>query len=313
MENKNTSIAPTQEKQVAITEKVRQQIEDLQNKGQIAIPKNYSPENALKMAWLGLQEVKDRNNNLAIRVCKPDSIHQALFNMVIQGLSPAKKQCYFIVYGDQLTLMRSYLGAIAVTKRLEGVKDVKGYALYDGDVFETEYDINTASIKVVKYQPAFDNIDIKAVKGAFAIVLGEDGPIHTEIMTLAQIKAAWNQGATKGGSGAHNNFTDQMAIKTVVNRACKKYWNTSDDSDLLIGAINDTPDKDDVENDTRTVVESTTYEVQEEMAAEEKVIIDVESKPTASEPAKATKRTTKSQTVENPIDPNDEIFEGAPF
>jgi recombination protein RecT len=292
------AVKPVAEK-VAVTEKVRQQIEDLQSKGQIAIPKNYSPENALKMAWLGLQEVKDRNNKLAIQVCKPDSIHQALFNMVIQGLSPAKKQCYFIVYGDQLTLMRSYLGAIAVTKRLEGVKDVKGYALYEGDVFETEYDINTASIKVVKYEPAFDNIDIKAVKGAFAVVLGEDGPIHTEIMTMAQIKSAWNQGATKGSSPAHNNFTDQMAIKTVVNRACKKYWNTSDDSDLLIGAINEGRNEDErPEYDAKDVLQEAAYEVQQEDEQTERVIIDAD---------------IHQEPEQIRIDADDEIFEGAPF
>lgn len=291
-------VRPAAEK-VAVTEKVRQQIEDLQSKGQIAIPKNYSPENALKMAWLGLQEVKDRAGKLAIQVCKPDSIHQALFNMVIQGLSPAKKQCYFIAYGDQLTLMRSYLGAIAVTKRLEGVKDVKGYALYEGDVFETEYDIATASIKVVKYQPAFDNIDIKAVKGAFAVVLGENGPIHTEIMTMAQIKSSWNQGATKGSSPAHNNFTDQMAIKSVINRACKKYWNTSDDSDLLIGAINEGRNEDErPEYDAKDVLQETSYEVQQEDEQTERVIIDAD---------------IHQEPEQIRIASDDEIFEGAPF
>lgn len=50
---------------------------------------------------------------------------------------------------------------------------------------------------------------------------------------MSQIKAAWRQGPTKGESPAHKNFPDQMAIKTVINRALKIDINSSDDSALL--------------------------------------------------------------------------------
>ena len=50
---------------------------------------------------------------------------------------------------------------------------------------------------------------------------------------MDQIRKAWNQGAMKGNSPAHKNFPDQMAMKTVINRACKMYANTSDDSDVF--------------------------------------------------------------------------------
>lgn len=40
--------------------------------------------------------------------------------------------------------------------------------------------------------------------------------------------------------GAHKNFTEEMAKKSVINRACKMYANTSDDSDVLIEAFNNT-------------------------------------------------------------------------
>lgn len=57
-------------------------------------------------------------------------------------------------------------------------------------------------------------------------------------MDMLQIKNAWNQGTMKGNSPAHKNFPDQMAIKTVINRACKKYANTTDDSDKIVELIN---------------------------------------------------------------------------
>jgi recombination protein RecT len=154
------------------------------------------------------------------------------------------------------------MGTVAVTKRLNGVKDIKAYCIFDGDEFETEYNVNTAILKITKFNPKFENIDINKIKGAFAVILGEDGPIHTEIMNMNQIRNAWNQGYAKGGSGAHKNFTEEMAKKTVINRACKMFANTSDDSDILIGAFNNS-DKADFEE--KQIVNDVEYEVKEEL------------------------------------------------
>jgi len=288
--------------QVAISEKVRQQIADLTKKNQIALPSNYSPENALKSAWLLLQETQTRDKQPVLKACTPVSIQNALFDMVIQGLSPAKKQCYFIPYGNQLQLSRSYMGTIAVTKRLSGIKDVKAHVIYDGDTFETEYDNATATVKIKKYSPSFDAIDIKKIVGAFAVVLGEEGPIHTEIMTMAQIKAAWAQGTaySSGKSSAHNNFTEEMSKKSVINRACKSYWNTSDDSDLLIEAINNGTDaEDEPKYDAKDMISEAEFEVQEEVKATEKIIVDAKVK---SEPVQQVM-----------IEEDEDMFEGTPF
>lgn len=284
--------------QVAISEKVRQQIADLTKKNQIALPSNYSPENALKSAWLVLQETQTRDKKPVLQACTQASIQNTLFDMVIQGLSPAKKQCYFIPYGNQLQLSRSYLGTVAATKRLKGIKDVKAHVIYDGDTFETEYDIATATVRIKEFKPSFGTIDIKKIIGAFAVIIGENGPIHTEIMTIAQIKSAWNQGAAKGNSGAHNNFAEEMAKKSVINRACKTYWNTSDDSDLLIEAINNTTDsEDEPKYDSKNMIADAEYEVQQEEESTPKVIVEAQVK---SEPVQ--------QTIED-----EDIFKGTPF
>ena len=305
MAAQNTKAPATQQttqqvQQVAITEKVRQQIADLEAKKQIALPPNYSPENALKSAWLILQETVTTDKKPVLQNCTPVSIQNALFSMVIQGLSPSKKQCYFIPYGNQLQLSRSYLGTIAVTKRLSGIKDVKAHVIYEGDTFETEYDIKTASVVVKEFKPNFSTIDITKIVGVFAVILGEDGPVHTEIMTMAQVRNAWNQGQMKGNSGAHKNFSEEMAKKSVINRACKAYWNTSDDSDLLIEAINNTTDaEDEPKYDSKNVIADAQFEVQEEEKTTQRVIVDA-----------------KAQVVEEPEDEyieDESIFEGAPF
>src|SRR5699024_11332254 len=66
-----------------------------------------------------------RNHRPALEVCSHDSIVKSLLDMTLQGLSPAKDQCYFIVYGNELQMQRSYFGTVAAVKRLDGVKKVR--------------------------------------------------------------------------------------------------------------------------------------------------------------------------------------------
>lgn len=50
-------------------------------------------------------------------------------------------------------------------------------------------------------------------------------------MNIKQIKQSWSQGFgyKENGNGTHQKFTDQMAKKTVVNRALKQIINTHGD------------------------------------------------------------------------------------
>lgn len=54
---------------------------------------------------------------------------------------------------------------------------------------------------------------------------------HLEVMNIKQIKQSWSQGFgyKENGNGTHQKFTDQMAKKTVVNRALKQIINTHGD------------------------------------------------------------------------------------
>lgn len=239
MSNKNQMMI--QEK--TITDNVLNRINSMQSEGSLQIPDNYSPENALKSAYLKLLETKtgkEGGYKPVLQACTQESIVNSLLEMVVQGLNPMKNQGYFIPYGNKLTFTRSYLGTIAITKRLPGVKDVKGYAVYKDDEFETEFDLISGSLKVKKYTPNVKNRNPKDLIGAFALIIGDEDILHMEYMDMDQIKAAWRMGAMKGNSGAHKDFPDQMAIRTVINRACKMYANTSDDSDIFANLLNKT-------------------------------------------------------------------------
>lgn len=203
-----------------ISDNVLARVTELEQAGELVLPTGYTAGNALKMAWLNLQNVRDRNNRPALEVCKQASICNALLEMVIKGLSVAKKQCYFIVAGDQLTCREDYRGKLMRAKRDTEVADVNAQVVYKDDNFVYTVD-DKGRYQLVKHETKLENINLSAIVGAYAVVITKDGDRWIEVMTMDQIRKSWQQGAAKGNSGAHNNFTDQMCKKTVISRACK--------------------------------------------------------------------------------------------
>ncbi len=224
--------AVTKPVEKTICDHVLTSLRQMETEQQITLPKDYSAANALKSAWLMLQEAVDKDKKPVLDVCTRNTIANALLDMCVQGLNPAKKQCYFIAYGNKLQLSRSYMGTLAVARRVGGLIEANAQVVYQGDEFAYEVDPNSGRIKILNHNQDFANIDTSKIKGAYCVLLLEGGKTKVEVMSIAQIKKAWEQGATKGGSPAHNNFTDQMAIKSVINRACKILINSSDDSSL---------------------------------------------------------------------------------
>lgn len=215
-------------------------VKDLEKDGSISFPENYSYSNALKSAYLALEGITDMNGNPVLSSCTQTSIVNTLFDMVIQGLSAAKKQCYFIPYNGELTLSRSYFGTMAVTKRVANV-DINYQIIYKDDEFEMEIDVETGKRRILKHKQKFESLGTD-IKGAYCCIIHPDGKKDIEVMTMQQIEAAWNMRKGNGLSPAHKKFPDQMALKTVIQRACKPILNSSDDSDLIIGAVNRTDD-----------------------------------------------------------------------
>lgn len=234
-EKRETQVAIKSE----VVEAVGKQIEFLQKNGKLAIPPNYSPENALLSAYLVLQETVDKDKNPVLSSCSRPSVVNSLLDMVIQGLNPSKNQCYFIAYGKRLTCMRSYFGSMTIVKNLAGAKDVFAEIIYIGDEFT--YDIQNGYKKVVSHTQRFANIDRDKIAGAYCtITFKDDRESFTEIMKMEQIKKAWKKSKMdpeREGS-THKEFPEEMCKRTVINRACKRYINSSSDNALLLEALN---------------------------------------------------------------------------
>lgn len=225
-----------QQKPTKLTDLVLDRVKQMQDTQDLSLPKNYNASNALNAAFLELQKVQDRNHRPALEVCSHDSIVKFLLDMTLQGLSPAKDQCYFIVYGSELQMQRSYFGTVAAVKRLDGVKKVRAEVVHEKDDFEIGAN-EDMELVVKRFVPKFENQDNQIV-GAFAMIKTDEGTDFT-VMTKKEIDQSWAQTRQKNNK-VQQNFSQEMAKRTVLNRAAKMFINTSDDSDLLTGAINDT-------------------------------------------------------------------------
>lgn len=269
----------------------------------LQFPQNYSVSNALNSAYLILQETVDNQKNPVLQSCSKQSIASALIDMTVQGLNPVKKQCYFVGFGGKLKLMRSYQGTMAVAKRC-GLKGTPASEIiYEGDTFK--YHIENGVKYIDEHTQDFMNIDTTKIKGAYAVLTLEDGSTYTEVMNINQLKKAWSKGyGYKDGQGVHGDFTDQMAKKTVISRACKNYINSSDDANLTEAFDNTTENEDidvasvEVQHDIETQANTEEFVVPAEPEKVEKVqgeVVEDAKKETTKE--KKENKSTKAEKV----------------
>ena len=229
-----------------VVDVVENKVQEFITKGQLHLPAGYSPDNAMKSAWLILQSTVDREKKPVLSVCTKDTIANALLDMVVQGLNPAKKQGYFIAYGKSLVFQRSYFGSMALAKQVDDtIEDIIAEIVYEGDTFK--YAMVRGKKEITLHEQALENVNNRKIKAAYCMIIDHDGAIKkTEIMTYDEIKQAWKQSQMnpfdeKGevkASSTHGKFTADMCKKTVINKACKSIINSSSDSHLLRASMN---------------------------------------------------------------------------
>ena len=269
----------------------------------LTFPKDYNLSNALMGAYLVLKETKDRNNKPILESCSQISIANSLMNMATLGLSVQKKQGYFIAYSGQCQFQRSYFGNMTIARRY-GMKDIHAEIIYQGDKFK--YHIEDGNKVLDSHEQDFMNIDNEKILGAYAVVLMEDGMKHLEVMNIKQIKQSWSQGFgyKENGNGTHQKFTDQMAKKTVINRALKQIINTHGDAFVQ-----------EADDDTETVsrddafAADVAYEIEqnankEEFIPEPMAIEEQPKQPTVAEVVKPAEKEPVSAAVKEPEIPD---------
>src|SRR5699024_3228890 len=94
-------------------------------------------------------------------------------------------------------------------------------------------------------------------------------------------ETAWGQSKTQ--QDVHKKFPQEMAKRTVINRAAKAFINTSDDSDLLVDAINRSTENE-YDNERKDITPEQEAQQQIEQNANTEVIDIVENKTSNTEP-----------------------------
>lgn len=222
---KSTAVAETGKQQAslvvnnAFVDGLVVQLQEKQKYG-LSFPKDYNYSNELMGAYLILKETQDANKKPVLESCSQVSIANTLMDMVTLGVSMQKKQCYPVAYGGKLQCQISVYGNTCIARRY-GMKSIDAMCIYDGDTFK--YHIENARIVIDSHTQDFLNVNKDKIVGAYAVVTMEDGSQYVELMNMEMIKQAWKQGFgyKENGSGTHQKFTDQMAMKTVKNRALK--------------------------------------------------------------------------------------------
>ena len=228
----------------------------------LTFPKDYNYSNELMGAYLILKETQDKDGQSVLQTCSQASIANTLMDMVTMGVSMQKKQCYPVAYKGKLQCQMSVYGNTCIARRY-GLENISAVCIYEGDDFE--YHIEDAEIVIDKHTQDFMNIDNDKIIGAYAISKMADGTKHVELMNMNMIKKSWSQGfGYKEGSGVHEKFKDQMAMKTVKNRCLKYIIRT-----FGTQAVSDYMDKAEEFESEDIVAGSVDYDVEQNMATED--------------------------------------------
>ena len=147
---------------------VESNVREYTERGELILPAGYSVGNAMKSAWLILQEAA-ANNRPVLETCTKASIINTLLSMLYQGLNPDKKQCYFIPYGGKLTLQRSYFGSMKVARMVDPtITDICYDVVYEDDVFEIEK--RRGHTIVAAHRRKLANIDKNKIAAAYCSI-----------------------------------------------------------------------------------------------------------------------------------------------
>lgn len=281
-----------------VSDAVMARINDMTDKQELVLPEGYNAGTALRSALLLIQETKDKNGKTALEVCTKASITNTLLNMCIQGLQPSKRQCYFIVYGNQLQLFRSYFGTQAALRRaVPSVGKIVTDLVHEGDdvEFGTSPFGERYAVRVIT--DPITNIDRPIVYGFCNIFDLNGNLMASTLMTWKDIQKSWSK--TRSGGQTQKEFPEEMAKRTLINRACKHILNSSTEADSIVtAAFNHTTDNEYHREETTQQTQSSKASVKERygIGKAKDEAIEVEAEKVEDLPA------------EGP-----EIFEDSPF
>lgn len=223
-----------------VAEVAQTQIKKFVDEQKLNLPQNYSAGNAIKQLQLKIQDDEK------LLACTQASLLKVMIDSAVLGLNISKNQFYVIPYGNKAQVSISYLGKVAIAKRIDPtIDDIIGRPVKKGEEFDFE-DLDNGYSKIIKHKRTLESMNTKEYIGGYATILYNDGKEPKSlIMTYDRIKESWkmstakpidNEGNVKAGS-VHDKFADDMIVKTCISAICKGIISKSDDRDLFTETV----------------------------------------------------------------------------
>jgi recombination protein RecT len=198
-----------------------------------ALPQHITPERFIRVALTALNRTPKLNQ------CTQESLFKCMLDCSSLGIEPDGRRAYLIPYGDECTLIISYMGLIELCKRNGDVSNVYAVLVHKNDQFELVEGVNR---DIIHKRALEDRGDIV---GSYAVVKFKDGDYDFEYMDLSEIEAIRKR-SKSGTSGPWKTDWGEMAKKTVIRRLLKRQ--------ILSPEIRDAIDKEDAQ-ETLTIAQ----------------------------------------------------------
>lgn len=177
-----------------------------------ALPTNFNKTRFLQNCMTVLQDTKD------IQKADPVSVARTMLKGAFLGLDFFNRECYAIVYGNQVQFQTDYKGEVKLAKKysVRPIKDIYARLVREGEVFEEEI---IGGIQSFRHVP--DSMSNGEIRGAYAVALFEDGGMIFEAMSAAEIEETRKNYSKQPNGQAWTKSKGEMYKKTVLRRLCK--------------------------------------------------------------------------------------------
>lgn len=163
------------------------------------------------------------NNDFLLNCAKsnPEFLIEAIKNVALTGLTlnPELRLGYLIPYNKKITFRSSYMGKVDILIRSGIVKWIEANLVYEKDAFS----VTKGSKDEIIHAPDCFASDRGDIKGGYWIATMPNGLKVFGVMSkndIDQIKQR-SESAKSGGQTPWNTDYEEMAKKTIINRAFK--------------------------------------------------------------------------------------------
>lgn len=172
----------------------------------LALPRHMTPDRFARIALTALQRTPK------LQDCTQTSLFKCLLDLSAAGLEPDGRRAYLIPYGQECTLILSYMGMIELVRRSGDVASIRSELVCENDEFSWEN--GKVSHKVDWRKPRGE------MQAVYAEAVLKSGETQTATLTKDEVDAIRKR-SRSGSSGPWVTDYGEMAKKTSLRRLCK--------------------------------------------------------------------------------------------